>query len=71
MRLEQTVNYGSKKAVIQNLKDAGCRKEMIEVFMDHLESGNHKEQIQVPEAGEFILDDPNARGEILKNGWRS
>lgn len=37
MRLEETVRYGSREAVIQNLKDAGCTKEMIERIMTHLE----------------------------------
>ena len=37
MKLEKLVNYGSREAVIQNLKDAGCTPEMMECIMAHLD----------------------------------
>lgn len=37
MKLEKSVNYGSRQAVIQNLKDAGCTKEMIESFVARMD----------------------------------
>ena len=36
MKLEQEVNYGSKEAVIQNLRDAGCTQELIECMLEQL-----------------------------------
>lgn len=37
MKLEETAHYGSREAVIQNLKDAGCTLEMMECITAHLE----------------------------------
>ena len=33
MKLEQTIYYGSKEAVIQNLEDAGCSQPAIDAFL--------------------------------------
>lgn len=40
MNLEKTVNYSSREAIIQNLKDAGCKQRMIKCFMTYLEQDN-------------------------------
>lgn len=37
MKLENLVSYGSRKAVIQNLIDAGCTQEMAEYIMIQLD----------------------------------
>lgn len=37
MKLEKLVNYGSREAVAQNLKDAGYTQEMAEYFMTRLD----------------------------------
>lgn len=37
MKLEKMVDYGSREAVIQNLKDAGCTQNMMECIMAHLD----------------------------------
>ena len=36
MKLEQSICYGSRQAVMQNLIDAGCSKDMIDDLMKQL-----------------------------------
>ena len=37
MKLEKLATYGSTQAVLQNLKDAGCTKEMTQQIIMKLE----------------------------------
>ncbi len=46
IRLEALMAYGSKEAVIQNLKDAGCNPEMIECCLACLDSGQKEKMLQ-------------------------
>ncbi len=43
IRLERLVAYGSKEAVIQNLKDAGCAPDIIEYCLACMEQGKVNE----------------------------
>ena len=49
MNLEKLVNYGSREAVIQNLKDAGCTPEMMECIMAHLDEDDMGELLKLLE----------------------
>lgn len=49
MKLEETVHYGSRKAVIQNLKDAGCTQEMMECILTHLDEDDMEELLKLLE----------------------
>ncbi len=49
MKLEETVDYGSREAVIQNLKDAGCTQEMMECIMTHLDEDDMGELLKLLE----------------------
>ena len=44
--LENIVSYGSKEAVIQNLRDAGCSQDMIECCMTSLDCGKKTELLK-------------------------
>ena len=44
--LEKLIGYGSKEAVIQNMKDAGCSQETIECCMDYLNCGKETELLE-------------------------
>jgi len=46
IELEKLLEYGSREAVIQNLKDAGCAKEVIECCMACIEQGKKKELLK-------------------------
>ncbi len=46
IKLKQTIEYGSKEAVIQNLKDAGCDQDVIEYCIDRMEQGNKAELLK-------------------------
>ncbi len=46
IKLEQMIEYGSKEAVIQNLKDAGCDRDVIEYCIDRMEQGNKAELLE-------------------------
>ena len=39
------INFATRKAVVQNLKDAGCSIDMIENFMECYDSENLSEQL--------------------------
>jgi len=41
--LERLIAYGSREAVIQNLKDAGCGQDIIACCMACMEQGKKKE----------------------------
>lgn len=43
MKLERLIEYGSREAVIQNLKDAGCAPDIIECCIACMEQGKKKE----------------------------
>ena len=47
MMLAQAIGYGSEEDVIQNLKDAGCGREMITCFMKCMEQDDRKGQLQL------------------------
>ena len=49
MKLEKTVHYGSREAVIQNLKDAGCTPDMEECIMSHLDEDDMGELLKLLE----------------------
>lgn len=46
IKLEQLIEYGSKEAIIQNLKDAGCAQDIIECCMTCMEQGKKKELLK-------------------------
>ena len=46
IKLEKLISYGSKEAVIQNLKDAGCSTEDIECCVACMEEGKRKELLK-------------------------
>lgn len=43
MKLEKLAAYGSTQAVLQNLKDAGCTKEMTQQIIMKLEEDDFEE----------------------------
>lgn len=43
IKLEQLIEYGSKEAIIQNLKDAGCSQDTIECCISCLNVGKKEE----------------------------
>ncbi len=46
IQLEQRIAYGSKEAVIQNLRDAGCAQDIIECCIACMEQGKKKELLK-------------------------
>lgn len=46
IKLERLIAYGSKEAVIQNLKDAGCAPDIIECCIACMEQGKKKELLK-------------------------
>lgn len=46
IELEKLIEYGSKEAVIQNLKDAGCVQDIIECCIACIEQGKKKELLR-------------------------
>ncbi len=46
IELEQLIEYGSREAVIQNLKDAGCTQDVIECCMACMEQGRKSELLK-------------------------
>ena len=46
MELERLLAYGSKEAVVQNLKDAGCAQDVIECCVACMEQGKKKELLK-------------------------
>ncbi len=46
IKLERLIEYGSKEAVIQNLKDAGCAPDIIECCIACMEQGKKKELLK-------------------------
>ncbi len=44
--LERLIEYGSKGAVLQNLKDAGCTQDVIECCIACIEQGKKKELLK-------------------------
>ncbi len=46
IKLEGLIEYGSKEAVIQNLKDAGCAPDIIECCIACMEQGKKKELLK-------------------------
>lgn len=46
MELETLLAYGSKEAVIQNLRDAGCSEDGIECCIACMEQGKKKELLR-------------------------
>lgn len=45
-KLEELIAYGSKAAIIQNLKDAGCSQETIDCCLACLDTGRKKELLE-------------------------
>lgn len=43
IKLEELIEYGSKEAIIQNLKDAGCSQDTIECCIACLDCGKKAE----------------------------
>lgn len=41
IELEKLIEYGSREAVIQNLKDAGCAQDIIECCIACMEQGKN------------------------------
>jgi len=46
IKLEKLIAYGSKEAVVQNLKDAGCAPDIIECCIACMEQGQKKELLK-------------------------
>lgn len=46
MKLEELIAYGSREAIIENLKDAGCSQETIDCCLACLDSGQKKELLK-------------------------
>ena len=46
IRLEKLIAYGSRKAVIQNLEDAGCDPGSIKCCMAYMKQGKKKELLK-------------------------
>lgn len=46
IKLERLIEYGSKEAVIQNLKDAGCAPDSIAGCIACMEQGKKKELLK-------------------------
>ena len=46
IKLETLIQYGSKKAVIHNLEDAGCAPDIIECCIACMEQGKKKELLK-------------------------
>lgn len=46
MKLEQLLAYGSRAAIIQNLKDAGCSQETINCCLSCLDMGKKAELLK-------------------------
>ncbi len=46
IKLENLIEYGSKEAVIQNLKDAGCAQDIIECCITCMEQGKKNELLK-------------------------
>ncbi len=46
IKLERLIEYGSKEAVIQNLKDAGCTQDIIECCIACIEQGKKNELLK-------------------------
>ncbi len=46
IKLERMTEYGSREAVIQNLRDAGCTQDVIECCMACMEEGRKKELLK-------------------------
>ncbi len=44
--LERLIEYGSKEAVIQNLKDAGCAQDIVACCISCMEQGKKKELLK-------------------------
>lgn len=49
MKLEETLDYGSRQAVVQNLRDAGCPQELMECIMTHLDEDDMGELLKLLE----------------------
>lgn len=45
-KLEEFIAYGSKAAIIQNLKDSGCSQETIDCCLACLDTGRKKELLE-------------------------
>lgn len=46
IKLEQLIAYGSKEAVIQNLKDAGCAPDIVQCCIACMEQGKKNELLK-------------------------
>ncbi len=46
IELERLIEYGSREAVIQNLKDAGCTQDIIECCIACIEQGKKNELLE-------------------------
>ena len=45
-KLEQLIAYGSRAAIIQNLRDAGCSQEIVECCIHYLDMGKKGELLK-------------------------
>ncbi len=46
IKLERLIEYGSKEAVIQNLKDAGCDQDIVECCIACMKQGKKNELLK-------------------------
>lgn len=62
-KLEQLIAYGSRAAIIQNLKDAGCSQEIVECCIHCLDMGKKAELLKRLESHRKGLLDKVHEGE--------
>lgn len=62
-KLEQLISYGSKAAIVQNIKDAGCSQETIACCLARLDAGQKKELLELLEKHRKGLLDKVREGE--------
>lgn len=62
-KLEQLIAYGSRAAIIQNLKDAGCSQEIVECCIQCLDKGKKAELLKQLESHRKGLLDKVHEGE--------
>ncbi len=68
--LERLIAYGSKEAVIQNLKDAGCTQDIIESCMVCMEQGKKTElMMRLEEHRKGLLHKVHKAKLLSENGF--
>lgn len=70
INLEKLISYGSKEAVLQNLKDAGCAPDVIECCVACMEEGKKKELLKrLEEHRRGLLNRVHKTKPLSENGF--